>query len=86
LGRYADERRVPLDYDNPSLGSASLFITKYPHTTRRKLGTLFSNPGGPGSSGSAYTWRTGEAHSNLTGGGYDIVSDLFHILGSGSGV
>jgi hypothetical protein len=64
---------VPLDYDDPTVGTASLYLVKYPHTTRKKQGTIFSNPGGPGASGSAYNYRTGAAHNVLTGGGYDVV-------------
>jgi hypothetical protein len=39
---------VPLDYDNLSAGKASLAVMRYPAINEPKLGTLFINPGGPG--------------------------------------
>ncbi len=43
---------VPLSYQDPSTGTASMALGRLPATDRaHKLGTLFYNPGGPGSSG-----------------------------------
>jgi hypothetical protein len=41
--------RVPLDYHNESLGTANLAVARYRATnTTARIGTLFTNPGGPG--------------------------------------
>jgi len=40
---------VPLDYANTSLGVANLAVARYRATnTTHRLGTIFTNPGGPG--------------------------------------
>ncbi|ORY25454.1 hypothetical protein BCR39DRAFT_544153 [Naematelia encephala] len=70
---YNSRLDVPLDYDDPSIGTASLYLVKYAYTSQKRLGTIFINPGGPGSSGSRYIWATAKAHNVLTGGDYDIV-------------
>src|SRR3954453_21593512 len=45
--------QVPLDYDKPAGQKISLALIKLP-ATGKKLGTLFTNPGGPGNSGVAF--------------------------------
>lgn len=41
--------RVPLDYHNSSLGTANLAVARYRATNKTaRLGTIFTNPGGPG--------------------------------------
>ncbi|HEV7807491.1 MAG TPA: alpha/beta hydrolase [Solirubrobacteraceae bacterium] len=44
---------VPTDYDDPNGPKTTLALTKLPAsgTARERLGTLFTNPGGPGGSG-----------------------------------
>ncbi|KAG8916714.1 hypothetical protein FRC02_003627 [Tulasnella sp. 418] len=64
---------VPLDYANPSAGSARLAVIRYKATATPRLGTLFLNPGGPGGSGVQLVELSGRTFSNLTGGHYDIV-------------
>lgn len=44
--------RVPLDYDRPHGTTITLALTRLPATDpARRIGTLFTNPGGPGGSG-----------------------------------
>ncbi|KAH8111001.1 Alpha/Beta hydrolase protein [Phellopilus nigrolimitatus] len=64
---------VPLDYFNASLGTASLALARYPATNKR-IGTLLTNPGGPGGSGVNYLYRAGKHLSDMLEGRYDIVS------------
>jgi hypothetical protein len=51
-GRYGAGRcgrfEVPLDYKNATAGKASIAVARHPATKQPKLGTLFLNPGGPG--------------------------------------
>jgi pimeloyl-ACP methyl ester carboxylesterase len=42
---------VPLDYDDPKAGTATLALDRLPATGADRIGTLFLNPGGPGGSG-----------------------------------
>ncbi|MGK3202675.1 alpha/beta hydrolase [Amycolatopsis sp. MEPSY49] len=43
---------VPLSYQDPSAGTVRIAVARLPATDRaHKLGTIFYNPGGPGSSG-----------------------------------
>ena len=45
---------VPFDYENPSIGSFTLFLTRLPATDPKfKIGSMLVNPGGPGFGGSA---------------------------------
>jgi pimeloyl-ACP methyl ester carboxylesterase len=44
--------QVPLDYDQPSGRQISLALIKRPATdSSHRIGSLFTNPGGPGNSG-----------------------------------
>ncbi|KAG8956955.1 hypothetical protein FRC03_010663 [Tulasnella sp. 419] len=67
---------VPLDWTNPSNGqSATLYVAKLPARNGSPLGTIFVNPGGPGSLGTSFlNGRSGEKIMNITGGLFDIVS------------
>ncbi|KAJ7154178.1 hypothetical protein C8R46DRAFT_1227785 [Mycena filopes] len=68
---------VPLDYsDEASEDYATLAIRLYPATVppSQRLGTIFTNPGGPGSSGHALLLKTGPALSTIFHGKFDIVS------------
>ncbi len=42
---------VPLDYENPTAGTAKIAMKRLKTTSEHKLGTLVMNPGGPGGSG-----------------------------------
>nr|WP_233226001.1 alpha/beta hydrolase [Amycolatopsis sp. CA-126428] len=60
---------VPMSYQDPSAGSASIAIGRLPATDQaHKLGTIFYNPGGPGSSGRFAPALTPFLHER-----YDIV-------------
>lgn len=72
---------MPLDYLNKSLGNASLSIARYPATNRTaRLGTILTNPGGPGGSGVDFIYRTGKHISELFDGRFDIVSYRFALF------
>lgn len=64
---------VPLDYDNPSMGTANLSLAMMPHTKEPRLGTVFMNPGGPGGSGAEAVWVQGKPLIDYLGGQYDLV-------------
>ncbi|KAF8586360.1 hypothetical protein K439DRAFT_1659729 [Ramaria rubella] len=66
---------VPLDYHNLSIGTANLALARYRATnTTGRLGTIFTNPGGPGGSGVNYIYRAGPRISGVVDGRYDIIS------------
>ncbi|KDQ20372.1 hypothetical protein BOTBODRAFT_26373 [Botryobasidium botryosum FD-172 SS1] len=66
---------VPLDYHNPTLGTASLSVGRYLATSKEpKLGSLLVNPGGPGGGGVNFIYRAGKQISDVLEGRYDIVS------------
>ncbi|TDL24013.1 alpha/beta-hydrolase [Rickenella mellea] len=66
---------VPLDYFNESAGTASLALARYLATNKTaRLGTLLTNPGGPGGSGVNFIHRASQKISELLDGRYDIVS------------
>ncbi|CAE6472918.1 unnamed protein product [Rhizoctonia solani] len=67
---------VPLDYTNPNSNTTvSIFLRKYPATAPedQRLGSLLTNPGGPGGSGSQWIAEAGEELSTLVDGKYDII-------------
>ncbi|KAI0331372.1 alpha/beta-hydrolase [Cubamyces sp. BRFM 1775] len=64
---------VPLDYHNKSAGTGRLMVAKL-NATAERFGTLFVNPGGPGSSGLTNLNNTRSVLPSVTGGHYDIVS------------
>ncbi|CAE6339613.1 unnamed protein product, partial [Rhizoctonia solani] len=74
-GRECARFEVPLDWHNAKAGKASLALARYKAVNRPKLGTLFTNPGGPGGSG-VISVLGGSADLLMTasGGRYDIVS------------
>ncbi|KAF7337822.1 hypothetical protein MVEN_02005100 [Mycena venus] len=73
---------VPLDYDSSRTSvqlhpqHATLALRMYPATApaSQRLGTIFVNPGGPGTSGHATLLKTGRSGSALFRGKFDIVS------------
>ncbi|KAI0369592.1 alpha/beta-hydrolase [Pilatotrama ljubarskyi] len=64
---------IPLDYHVPSAGHGRIVVAKANATGERR-GTLFFNPGGPGSSGLTTLNGNTSVLLNLTGGNYDIVT------------
>ena len=67
---------VPTDYDNPDGSTTTIALTRLPATNQdEKIGTLFTNPGGPGGSGVQFVQQVGK-------GAYtDDVRERFDILG-----
>ncbi len=63
---------VPLSYDDPSGRRIDLALKKLPSTSGRPIGTLLTNPGGPGASGLDYVGEEG-AFSDALRSAYDIV-------------
>jgi pimeloyl-ACP methyl ester carboxylesterase len=66
---------VPLDYDQPHGRTISLELTKLPATDpAHRLGTLFTNPGGPGGSGVTFVQSLAQtAYSPQVRARYDIL-------------
>lgn len=63
---------VPLSYQDPSAGTVRIAVSRLPATDQaRKLGTIFSNPGGPGSSGRFAPVLTPELHRRFDIVGFD---------------
>ncbi|KAG9123371.1 hypothetical protein FRC07_015029, partial [Ceratobasidium sp. 392] len=66
---------VPLDYANATAGKALLAVARYPATSSSKIGTLFLNPGGPGSSGVDMILKPDTKDiMDIVAGKYDLVS------------
>ncbi|KAL5639319.1 hypothetical protein ACGC1H_006734 [Rhizoctonia solani] len=67
---------VPMDYSNPENNlTVSIFMRKLPARVpeNQRLGTILTNPGGPGASGSAFVASGGQDMSTIVEGKYDIV-------------
>lgn len=65
---------LPLDYKDPSVGTVSVALTRMKATSSLpRLGSLLINPGGPGGSGTAFSYQAGNLLMNTTGGRYDII-------------
>ncbi|KAG8761909.1 hypothetical protein FRC11_012319 [Ceratobasidium sp. 423] len=66
---------VPLDYADPSAGTATLAVARLNATVSPRLGTIFVNPGGPGGSGVELVLSDLIPFArNATGGQYDVIS------------
>src|SRR3954467_1860617 len=67
---------VPLDYDTPAGSTLSLALIRLPATdSEHRIGSLFTNPGGPGNSGVAFV--RDEARDVYT----DAVRARFDVVG-----
>ncbi|CAE6393749.1 unnamed protein product, partial [Rhizoctonia solani] len=67
---------VPMDYSDPGNNlTVSIFIRKLPAKVPedQRLGTILTNPGGPGVSGSAFVAAAGQDLSTIVEGRYDII-------------
>lgn len=65
---------VPINYGNPGGERMHLALVKYPATNKKKrLGSLFVNPGGPGASGVQYGYAAEYIVSKKILGSYDLV-------------
>jgi pimeloyl-ACP methyl ester carboxylesterase len=72
---YLATVKLPLDYDHPSGAKVEVALAKIPAADpRRRIGTLFLNPGGPGGSGVQLALQ---ASSFLS----DDILDRFDIVG-----
>ncbi|KAJ7720861.1 TAP-like protein-domain-containing protein [Mycena maculata] len=74
---YCSFFAVPLDYATPSSEDKTVIAMRmYPATVSgsERLGSIFTNPGGPGGSGHSGLLRTGPLLSNIFEGKFDIVS------------
>jgi pimeloyl-ACP methyl ester carboxylesterase len=67
--------RVPLDWDRPNGPTISLaLIRHFASKPEQRIGTLFINPGGPGSSGVDLLQGDPAGIDGLAGGRFDVVS------------
>ncbi|KAJ7152394.1 Alpha/Beta hydrolase protein [Mycena filopes] len=69
--------QVPLDYSDPSVGTAALAVIRFPAANVSKAaygGPILFNPGGPGGSGVDTLIQTGPEFHLVLGDQYDIVS------------
>ncbi len=65
---------VPLDYSRPNKGSYQVALIKKPATgPGQRLGSLFTNPGGPGGSGVDFVRATADSLYGTLSQRYDIV-------------
>ncbi|CAE6538286.1 unnamed protein product [Rhizoctonia solani] len=67
---------VPMDHSDPGNNSTvSIFMRKFPAKVpaNQRLGTILTNPGGPGGSGSAFVASGGDEMSTMVEGKYDII-------------
>ncbi|KAI0523734.1 TAP-like protein-domain-containing protein [Xylaria bambusicola] len=77
-GFFCAKLDVPLDYQNPGLGRASIPLIKLPANSNSSSGSyqgmILTNPGGPGSSGVDEIQGNGVAfYQSLTGDNWDII-------------
>lgn len=72
-GAQCGQIAVPVDYNNPDLGEATLALIRFP-ATGDKIGSLIINPGGPGESGI-------EAAASLLEGMSPAVRQRFDLVG-----
>jgi pimeloyl-ACP methyl ester carboxylesterase len=68
--------KVPLDYDNPRGATISLAVSRIKATDpKRRIGSLFLNPGGPGGSGVQFLQSVGQdLYSDEVRARFDLVS------------
>jgi pimeloyl-ACP methyl ester carboxylesterase len=66
--------KVPRDYDKPKGKKVELAVLKVPAANqKKKLGTLFVNPGGPGGSGTEIAYFSGDFLSTSVTSRFDVV-------------
>ncbi|KAI0355783.1 alpha/beta-hydrolase [Trametes cingulata] len=65
---------LPLDYDRPDGPTTAIALRMIPATNKETYrGTLLTNPGGPGGSGTEHVARRGEQISRIVGDSFDIL-------------
>ena len=68
--------KVPLDYDKPKGKKVQLAVLKVPaKNQKKKIGTLFVNPGGPGGSGTEIAYFSSYIFSPAVTDRFDVVGD-----------
>ncbi|RFU43487.1 alpha/beta hydrolase [Actinomadura logoneensis] len=66
--------KVPLDYARPSQGEISLALIRMPAEDKKaRIGSLLTNPGGPGGSGVDFVRQTGRSFGDELRRRFDIV-------------
>ncbi|CAE7135424.1 unnamed protein product, partial [Rhizoctonia solani] len=66
---------VPLDYFDPSAGTATIALAKYKADPELRRGSVFVNPGGPGAPGKLLVTKLGDSlATSKIGGHFDIVA------------
>ncbi|MEV4252453.1 alpha/beta hydrolase [Spirillospora sp. NPDC049652] len=66
--------KVPLNYAKPSQGQISLALIRMPAEDKgQRIGSLLTNPGGPGGSGVEFVRQTGRAFGDKLRRRFDIV-------------
>jgi pimeloyl-ACP methyl ester carboxylesterase len=66
--------KVPLDYDKPKGKKVALAVLKVPaRNQKKKIGTLFVNPGGPGGSGTELAYYSPYVFSSAVTDRFDVV-------------
>jgi pimeloyl-ACP methyl ester carboxylesterase len=66
--------KVPIDYNDPSKGSITLFVARRKALDpAKRIGTLLVNPGGPGFGGSEFALLAGRTYSAALLQNFDIV-------------
>ncbi len=65
---------VPIDYAKPSLGTIELAVVMLPSPSKKPLGDLFMNPGGPGGSGVDFLEQSASAYPAALRAKFNIVS------------
>ena len=65
--------QVPLDYDDPSAGTANIAFAKHSATVQPAKGDIIYNPGGPGESGVSGMYDALPSLIGLLGDSYNII-------------
>ncbi|WP_405057165.1 alpha/beta hydrolase [Kribbella sp. NBC_01505] len=65
---------VPTDYDRPNGSTTTIALTRLPASDpARRIGTLFTNPGGPGASGVSFIQHNASTYSPELRARFDIL-------------
>ena len=72
-GAQCTSLTVPLDYDAPDEGSIDISVIRRRATGPEKLGSLVTNPGGPGSSGVQFVARSASYLGPALREAYDVI-------------
>ena len=64
---------VPVDYDDPSLGTFDLFVARHLADPEQRIGSLLVNPGGPGFGGSDFAIYADQVYSADLLARFDII-------------